>query len=72
MKIIYEFHRLFFSFLLGIVNLDENQSDLEQGNKLAVLGGDYLLSQACGKLAEFQKPKVRFDNLFFDLKSLFL
>ncbi|UJR23472.1 hypothetical protein I4U23_026472 [Adineta vaga] len=42
----------------GIVDLKENQSDLEQGNKIAVLGGDYLLSQACGKLAEFRKPQV--------------
>ena len=50
--------------LQGIVNLDENQSDLEQGNKLAVLGGDYLLSQACGKLAEFRKPKVRLRDHF--------
>ena len=54
------------------MNLSENQSDLEQGNKLAVLGGDYLLSQACGKLAEFQKPKVRFNDVMFHLKSLFL
>ncbi|CAF1005120.1 unnamed protein product [Adineta steineri] len=42
----------------GIVDLKENQYDLEQGNKIAVLGGDYLLSQACGKLAEFGKPQV--------------
>jgi len=47
--------------VLGIVdlNVNENQNDLEQGNKLAVLGGDYLLSQACGKLAEFRKPQVK-------------
>jgi hypothetical protein len=51
------------------VTLHENQSELEQGNKLAVLGGDYLLSQACGKLAEFQKPKVRFNDVLFHLKS---
>ncbi len=44
---------------VGIVDLHENQYDLEQGNKLAVLGGDYLLSQACGKLAEFRKPQVK-------------
>jgi len=44
---------------IGIVDLHENQYDLEQGNKLAVLGGDYLLSQACGKLAEFRKPQVK-------------
>ena len=50
------------SILLGIVNLGENQADLEQGNKLAVLGGDYLLSQACGKLAEFRKPEVRWND----------
>ncbi|CAF4751556.1 unnamed protein product, partial [Rotaria sp. Silwood1] len=42
----------------GIVDLKDHQSDLEQGNKIAVLGGDYLLSQACGKLAEFRKPPV--------------
>jgi hypothetical protein len=48
-----------FVFFLGIVDLNENQNDLEQGNKLAVLGGDYLLSQACGKLAEFRKPQVK-------------
>lgn len=47
--------------LVGIVKLDGNQDELEQGNKLAVLGGDYLLSQACGKLAEFRKPQVRLD-----------
>jgi hypothetical protein len=57
---------------LGIVDLDENQSDLEQGNKLAVLGGDYLLSQACGKLAEFRKPQVRFNNLFSHLERFFV
>lgn len=44
------------------MNLGENQADLEEGNKLAVLGGDYLLSQACGKLAEFRKPEVRLDD----------
>ena len=43
---------------LGIITLPDHSDDLEQGNKLAVLGGDYLLSQACGKLAEFQKPQV--------------
>lgn len=46
-------------FFSGIVDLRELNSDLEQGNKVAVLGGDYLLSQACGKLAEFRKPPVR-------------
>lgn len=48
--------------ILGIVNLDQNQPDLEQGNKIAVLGGDYLLSQACGKLADFRKPEVRLND----------
>ncbi|CAF2415176.1 unnamed protein product [Rotaria sp. Silwood2] len=48
----------FVFFCLGIVDLKDHHSDLEQGNKIAVLGGDYLLSQACGKLAEFQKPPV--------------
>ena len=43
---------------LGIITLPDHSDDLEQGNKLAVLGGDYLLSQACGKLAAFQKPQV--------------
>ncbi|CAF2841763.1 unnamed protein product [Rotaria sp. Silwood2] len=43
---------------LGILGHRDHHSDLEQGNKIAVLGGDYLLSQACGKLAEFQKPPV--------------
>ncbi|CAF1038733.1 unnamed protein product [Rotaria sordida] len=42
----------------GIVDLKDHHNDLEQGNKIAVLGGDYLLSQACGKLAEFRKPQV--------------
>lgn len=42
----------------GLLRLDGNQIDLEQGNKIAVLGGDYLLSQACGKLADFRKPEV--------------
>ncbi|CAF0863649.1 unnamed protein product [Didymodactylos carnosus] len=38
--------------------IQENRSDLEQGNKLAVLGGDYLLSQACGRLADFKQSEV--------------
>ena len=56
--------------ILGIVNLDENQEDLEQGNKLAVLGGDYLLSQACGKLADFRKPEVRSKNCYSPSKNI--
>jgi hypothetical protein len=53
---------------VGIVDFNENQNDLEQGNKLAVLGGDYLLSQACGKLAEFRKPQVKLNHLSYRLR----
>lgn len=52
----------------GLLLLEGNQIDLEQGNKIAVLGGDYLLSQACGKLADFRKPEVKsFEINYFDL-----
>lgn len=51
-------HSIETNSMIGIVNVKANQDDLEQGNKLGVLGGDYLLSQACGKLAHFRKPEV--------------
>lgn len=45
----------------GILDLTKNQSDfneMEQGNKLAVLCGDYLLANACTNLAKLRNTHV--------------
>ncbi|XP_060139773.1 all trans-polyprenyl-diphosphate synthase PDSS2 isoform X5 [Globicephala melas] len=48
----------------GIVNLDELQSsdgplkDMQFGNKIAILSGDFLLANACNGLALLQNTKV--------------
>jgi len=34
--------------------------DLEVGNKMAVLSGDYLLASACTGLAKLENPTVSF------------
>lgn len=49
----------------GIVNLSELQSsdgplkDMQFGNKIAILSGDFLLANACNGLALLQNTKVR-------------
>lgn len=48
----------------GIVNLNELQSsdgplkDMQFGNKIAILSGDFLLANACNGLALLQNTKV--------------
>ncbi|KAM9315760.1 all trans-polyprenyl-diphosphate synthase PDSS2 [Gastrophryne carolinensis] len=48
----------------GIVNIEELKScdgpikDMEFGNKMAILGGDFLLANACTGLAQLQNTKV--------------
>ncbi|RNA16835.1 decaprenyl-diphosphate synthase subunit 2 [Brachionus plicatilis] len=47
----------------GILDLNKNQNEfneLEQGNKLAVLCGDYLLANACTNLAKLKNTQVVF------------
>ena len=49
----------------GVVNLAETKpedgplADMEFGNKMAVLSGDYLLASACTGLAKLENPTVR-------------
>ncbi|CAF0791678.1 unnamed protein product [Brachionus calyciflorus] len=45
----------------GILDLSQDQSDfkdMEQGNKLAVLSGDYLLANACTNLSKLKNTQV--------------
>lgn len=55
----------------GVVNLDELQPDdgprldMEFGNKIAVLSGDYLLASACTGLAKLQNPHVSYNSLVY-------
>lgn len=52
----------------GIVNLNELQSsdgplkDMQFGNKIAILSGDFLLANACNGLALLQNSKVNVDR----------
>lgn len=46
----------------GILDLNKNQGDfkdMEQGNKLAVLCGDYLLANACTNLSKLKNTQVK-------------
>lgn len=49
----------------GIVNIGELKScdgplkDMQFGNKMAVLSGDFLLANACTSLAQLQNTKVK-------------
>jgi hypothetical protein len=53
----------------GIVNLSELQSsdgplkDMQFGNKIAILSGDFLLANACNGLALLQNTKVKAERL---------
>jgi len=38
---------------------------MDQGNKLAVLLGDYLLASACKNLAKLHNNEVELENLLF-------
>jgi geranylgeranyl pyrophosphate synthase len=60
-------------FLEGIVDLrtinDPTENlQMDQGNKLAVLCGDYLLASACNNLAKLQNTQVRL-NEFYRLQA---
>lgn len=52
----------------GIVNIGELKScdgplkDMQFGNKMAVLSGDFLLANACTSLAQLQNTKVKKKN----------
>ena len=62
----------------GVVNLDTLQpndgtyKDMEFGNKMAVLSGDFLLANASTGLAELNNTKVRIfsDSLWISLKRI--
>ena len=49
----------------GLVSADDlevingSQADMEFGNKIAVLSGDFLLANACMNLAKLENEKVR-------------
>lgn len=50
----------------GIIDVKELSSleltSMDQGNKLAVLCGDYLLASACNNLSKLQNTEVKFGN----------
>jgi hypothetical protein len=52
-----------FLFSLGILDLKEVSTnelkDMDQGNKLAVLCGDYLLASACNNLSKLHNNQVK-------------
>ena len=52
---------------LGVVDTSQfSPSDCEsidQGNKIAVLCGDYLLATACLNLANLENTQVKFDSI---------
>lgn len=60
----------------GIVNLSELQSsdgplkDMQFGNKIAILSGDFLLANACNGLALLQNTKVKTDRVHLCLHGL--
>lgn len=60
----------------GIVNLSELQSsdgplkDMQFGNKIAILSGDFLLANACNGLALLQNTKVKTDRVHLCLYGL--
>lgn len=62
----------------GIVNLNELQSsdgplkDMQFGNKIAILSGDFLLANACNGLALLQNTKVKLGRVCFYLNSLWV
>lgn len=55
----------------GIVNIGELKScdgplkDMQFGNKMAVLSGDFLLANACTSLAQLQNTKVKRKTFFY-------
>lgn len=59
----------------GIVNLKEwtvsdgPLKDMQFGNKMAVLSGDFLLANACTGLAELNNTKVRFQSVTNNMLS---
>ena len=42
----------------GVVNLTSPNNNLEQGNKMAILCGDFLLAHACVSLAALKNVQV--------------
>lgn len=55
----------------GVVNLSElrieDRDDMEFGNKMAVLSGDYLLANASTGLASLENTKVRNQSHLFGM-----
>ena len=45
----------------GVINIDTPNANLETGNKMAILCGDFLLAHACVALAALQNVKVCFN-----------
>ena len=60
----------------GIVNLNELQSsdgplkDMQFGNKIAILSGDFLLANACNGLALLQNTQVKLGRVCSYLNGL--
>jgi decaprenyl-diphosphate synthase subunit 2 len=58
---------------LGVVNLKDVQpadgplKDMELGNKIAILSGDFLLANACTALAQLRNTKVSYSFLSVSL-----
>lgn len=44
----------------GVINLQTPDNNLEMGNKMAILCGDFLLAHACVTLAALENNKVSF------------
>ena len=44
----------------GVINIDTPNANLETGNKMAILCGDFLLAHACVTLAALQNVEVCF------------
>ena len=45
----------------GVINIEREDNNLELGNKMAILCGDYLLAHSCVLLAGLQNAKVSSD-----------
>ncbi len=61
-NLFFKFERFLF-ILTGVVDVktisDPNEcTQMDQGNKLAVLCGDYLLASACNNLSKLQNTRV--------------
>lgn len=43
----------------GVININNPNANLEMGNKMAILCGDFLLAHACVALAALKNVKVK-------------